>query len=161
MSAEWVGVIGGVTGITVSLFVAVIQIRARWRESLKAKYSEALADTLLWIEFVYRIRRRGAGEEDRVRIVRDMHEAQIRITHHLNWLRIESVGVHVAYVSLVAAVKSTALEPMREGWNTPAPSKDSEMNLGVSVQFNFGDEADAYVSAVRKQLSWYLLKLWN
>jgi len=160
MSAEWAALVGGVAGLAVSLLVNVTQIRARWRDSAKLQFSEALTDALNWVEFVYRIRRRKPGEESRIRIANEMHLAQVRLTHHLNWLRIESPGVHAAYKVLVDTVKSAAQEPLREGWETPAPSVDAQMNLGDDLHFEFATEADNYVDAVRRHLRRYLVKFW-
>ncbi len=160
MSAEWAALLGGAAGLAVSLIVNAIQIRARWRDSAKLQFSEALTDALNWVEFVYRIRRRNPGEESRAQIANDMHLAQVRLNHHLNWLRIESDDVHARYGTLVRTVKNAALNPLRDGWKMAPPSTDAEMNLGDELQFKFTAETDAYVDAVRRHLRGYLFKFW-
>lgn len=161
-TAVWVALIGGGAGLLSAFMVGLVRLRADRRHVAARDFSDALADALEWIEFIYIIHRRSEGPQVRDEIRGQMNNLQKRLLHHKSWLRIESPAVHGAYSKLLDKIKSESLKPIQDGWNKQPVTSDPEMNLGSSIVAPQCDlEVNTYVDEVDSHLKGYVIKFWK
>lgn len=106
-----------------------------------------------------RRRRKGAPEEERVRISSELRRIQSDLAFYSAWLRTESPHVHLAYSELLEQVRCLAGMAMHDAWLERAIEGDSEMNipdLGFSALSTY---ESAYLNEVVDHLSFWPRKL--
>ena len=135
-------VVGSVVTGAVSILVFAI---TNWRTGERARltrsrlvFSKAYAAIQEYKEFPYAIRRRrkGAPEEERVRISSALGRVQADLAFYSSWLKTESPYVYCSFAELLEQVRRVAGEAMHEAWLEPAAQDDSKMNmpdLGLSA----------------------------
>ena len=94
-----------VVGI-VSLLVAHM---ANKRERRRVLYSEAVKTAVTWREMVYRVRRRGTGQERE--LIERFHALQDDLSYYQAWVGAESKAMSSSYERLIKAIK-TKTEPL-------------------------------------------------
>ena len=128
--------------------------RARLTRSREI-FSKAYAVVQEYKEFPYVIRRRrkGAPEEERVRISSELRRVQADLAFHSAWLMTESPYVHRSFSELLEQVRRAAGTEIHEAWLEPAVADDSEMNMpdiGLSALTQY---ESAYLQEVVDHLS--------
>lgn len=123
----------------IAAIINVVLARRKTREDergrLRDRFACAFSAYAEYCEFAYAVRRRRHDDEagERVRISEDMRKVQAEIKAHEVWAQLESAKVGAAYTELVEQMRKVAGGSIREGWNQPAPTTDSDMNMPPSV----------------------------
>lgn len=101
--------------------------RARSREV----FAKAYATVQEYKEFPYVIRRRrkGAPEDERLRISSELRKVQADLAFYSAWLKTESPRVHRSFAELLVQVRRVAGTAMHDAWLAPAAEDDSKMNM--------------------------------
>ena len=128
-------VVGAVITAAVSIFLFVLNNwlygeRARLTRSREV-LSKAYAGIQEYKEFPYVIRRRrkGAPEEERIRISSELQRVQADLAFYSAWLRTESPHVHRSFAELLEQMRRLAGTAMHEAWLEPPTEDDSGMNM--------------------------------
>jgi hypothetical protein len=127
--------------------------RARRREL----YARGLAATLAYREFPYAIRRRRADApgEERVRLSEALREVQQELAYCEAWMRTEPLGgVATEYRNLVEKTREVAGSYMHNAWKSDPLETDSGMNIPDLDYTPLGSYEEAYLDAVKDDLSW-------
>lgn len=124
-------VVAALIAAAVNIMLARRKSREEERARLRDHFASAFSSYADYREFAYAVRRRRHDDEqgERVRISEEMRKVQAAITAHEVWVQIESPDVGAAYSDLVQQMRRVAGAAIREGWNTPAPTTDAEMNM--------------------------------
>ena len=152
-------------GVIVGLIAAGVSLATLWIAGLRhvfdrrrGSYAQALAACVGYREFPYAIRRRRADEpeEERVRLSEALREIQRELAFHSAWITLEASDETVrAFTSLVTETRKVAGGYMRDAWQEPAATSDSEMNI-VGIDYDSLKTLEqAYLDAVAKDLSWW------
>ncbi len=125
-------------------------------------FAKAFQATVSYRELAYAIRRRRHDEAaaERVRLSEVIRGVQEQLAFHAAWIKIESPRVAQAYDALVTETRRLAGGYMRDGWNAPAPTEDTQMSVPGGLDFTkLSPLEDKYLGAVRDHLSlWRLLR---
>jgi hypothetical protein len=140
-AAQWVSVVlpaavaAAVVAGTVNIWLARSKGRDEERARVRTLLAEAFQAYADYNEFPYAVRRRDAGRpgEERVRLSAQMREVQLRLSFFLSWTALESSAVGAAYATMVGRLRIVAGESIREAWNSPAITSDTDMNIPHSV----------------------------
>jgi hypothetical protein len=141
VAAQWIGVVlpaavvaAGVAG-TVNVWLARSKGRDEERARVRTLLAEAFQAYSDYKEFPYAVRRRDADRpgEERVRLSEQMREVQSRLSYFLSWTALESAPVGAAYATMVGRLRAVAGDSIREAWNSPAITRDEDMNLPASI----------------------------
>lgn len=113
---EWVTVMPWAAFLTLAgaLVVAYLNRRSQVHDRRRALYSEAYLQPLRWIELLYRVRRRSAGEETALRAT--FHDVQERIHYFEGWLYSESPALARSYCKFVGDVRNETKPLIRDAW---------------------------------------------
>jgi hypothetical protein len=131
------------------------------RTRRRALYAKALEAALAYREFPYLIRRRNhsdlAGE--RVRISEALREVQRDLAFCESMLRMERhTKVYVEYKNLVAPTRIIAGGYMRDEWDRPPITTDSEVNVPGGFDYSgLAAEEKAFTDATAEALRWWKL----
>ena len=134
VSLPWPVIAAAVTG-AVSIFVFAI---TNWRTGERTRltrsrevFSKAYAAIQEYKEFPFVIRRRrkGAPEQERVRISSELRRIQADLAFYSAWLRTESHHVNLSFTELLEQVRRVAGTAMHDAWTEPAAEDDSKMNM--------------------------------
>lgn len=125
-------VIAAVIGALVNTGLALRKSREEERARVRTVLAEAFEAVAAYKEFPYAIRRRrhDAAAEERVRLSEALREVQTRLTYYVAWIQAESDAVGKAYNDLVSELRKVAGAGCRDAWNTPAITRDQDMNIG-------------------------------
>ena len=114
--------------VTVAVTYGLNQRAARRERKAKA-FAEALTAVEDLAQMPYRIRRRRSTEDARDQISIELDKIQSRIAFQHAWLQIEAPEVAPAYDNLIRAARGEAGQQMKDAWNQPAPTSDTQMTL--------------------------------
>ena len=94
-------------------------------------FAKAYATVQDYKEFPYVIRRRrkGAPEDERLRISSELRKVQADLAFYSAWLKTESPHVHRSFSEFLVQVRGVAGTAMHEAWLAPAAEDDSKMNM--------------------------------
>ena len=160
LTFPWPVIAAAVTGAFSIFIFAITNWRNGERERLtrsRQVFSKAYQAIQEYKEFPYVIRRRrkGASEEERVRISSELRRIQSDLAFYSAWLRTESPHVHRSFSELLERVRCLAGMAMHDAWLEPAVEGDPEMNmpdLGLSA---LGHYELAYLNEVVAHLSFW------
>ena len=143
----WAALVAAVTALAVAWSGRLAQ-RQDARRSL---YSEAYKTALSWIEMLYRVRRREPGKQHE--LVEQFHTLQERLDYHQGWIESESRALGRAYRNLVATLKRTTAEPIRQAWR----DEPCDPTHGFTIEFDGMDAVtaakDEFIAAMRDHLT--------
>ena len=160
LTFPWPVIAAAVTGAISVLIFAITHWRNGERERLtrsREVFSKAYLAIQEYKEFPYVIRRRrkGAPEEERVRISSELRRMQSDLAFYSAWLRTESPHVHRSFSELLGQVRQVAGKAMREAWLEPAIEGDSEMNMPDLGLAALGSYESAFLNEVVDHLSFW------
>lgn len=149
--------IAAIATLTVAVLAALANHFAIRRDRRRQLYGEAFKTALGWREMLYRVRRRGPGQERA--LIEQFHDLQEQLLYFGGWISSESKYMARSYRRLVRAVK-VATEPLiRDAWEAdlrPVPGNATPADAHPSVN----GEAEAFMLDVRWHLSpWKFRKL--
>ena len=101
---------------TVALLGARLTFLAGRRDRRRQAYGEATKAATVWVELLYRVRRRADNSDDARKIIHRFHDAQEALLFHQGWIGSESRFLARSYDRLVKAVKSATEPATREAW---------------------------------------------
>lgn len=105
---------------TATLLVALLSARfafiAARRDRRRQLYGEATKAATVWVELLYRVRRRADNTDDARAIIQRFHEAQEALMYHRGWMGSESRYVARSYDRLVDAVKGETEPLVQAAW---------------------------------------------
>lgn len=149
-TSPWAIAVPASVTVAVAILTAWSAYLAGKRDRRRTLYAEAVKAAVVWKEMLYRIRRRGPGEE-RALIAR-LHDAQDNITFHEAWIASESRFLARSYGRFVTAVKHRA-EPLITGaWAEPlrpAPGNALPEDVHPSIE----EHLEAFMGDLRAHLS--------
>jgi hypothetical protein len=124
-------VVAALIAAAVNIMLARRKSREEERARLREHFVSAFSAYSDYCEFAYAVPRRRHDNEqgERVRISEEMRKVQAEIRSHEVWVQIESPDVGAAYTELVQLMRQVAGGAIRQGWDTPAPTTDAEMNV--------------------------------
>jgi hypothetical protein len=132
------------TAIAVACLSALAAYLASKRERQRALYSEAVKAAVAWEEMLFRVRRRGEGQERE--LVQRFHDLQDDLTYHQAWVGSESKYMKRSYDKLVTDVKNGTAELITKAWEQPlrpvpgnAVPYDDIPNVTPSIDIFLGD----------------------
>ncbi len=142
----------------VSVSVAVVAALAAWftaRVSERRRlYAEAISAALLWVELLYRVRRRGSDNEEVCRSIVDrFHDTQEKITFYEAWVGSENEAMRLSYKNFTDGVKAATGELIREAWDDnprPLPGEGTEDDLHPE---RIDQITEVFLNDVRARLS--------
>jgi hypothetical protein len=148
-------------GIAVALIGAAATLGAhafvRLRESRdrrRTEYGNAFAAALGWAELPYRVARRLSNDPDACRPLIDaLHDAQREILFHRGWLNTVSSEIAEAYDALVTAIKEQTAPHLQASWQREPTTPSAAAELGAVYAIDVSVEQQAFIDAVRRDLS--------
>lgn len=137
-SAPWwvaPAVIAAVVTAVVAMMTLVVNGRRARTDRQRALFAEAFGDIAAYQEFVYIVRRRrhDQPEAERVRISTELSGVQRRLNHHRAVLKVEAPRVARSFGELLDAARRIAGAAIRDGWNTPPITADSDVHVNVDL----------------------------
>ena len=138
----------------VTLIVAITSLLAAYlsskRERRRTLYSEAVRSVLGWNEMVYRVRRRGAGQERE--LIERFHDLQDQLAFYRAWIGSESNIMKRSYDRLVTGVKENTEPLITSAWAADVRAIPGN-SLPDDEHPELSDFTDNFLRDVRSHLS--------
>jgi hypothetical protein len=139
---------------SVTLVVAITSLLAAYlsskRERRHTLYSEAVRSVLGWNEMVYRVRRRGAGQERE--LIEKFHDLQDQLAFYRAWIGSESSVMKRSYDRLVTEVKGKTEPLITSAWAADVRAVPGNA-LPDDEHPELSDLTDNFLRDVRSHLS--------
>lgn len=144
--------------LTAAFITAGVAYFANKRERRRLLYSEAVKAALAWKEMLYRVRRRGEGQERE--LIDLFHSRQDDLTYYRAWVGSESEAMQRSYDSLVKNVKKITEPLIQKAWQASIRPIPGDAVPGETHP-DFDEQTDAFLADVRDHLSPKPWKKWQ
>jgi hypothetical protein len=132
-SPWWVApaVITGLLTVMLGVLTLYVNGRRARNDRQRQLFAVAIADVNAYCEYPYIVRRRRHDELDaeRTRITGELSGIQQRLNHNQAILQVEAPRVAVAHEALVAETRRVAGGAIKEGWNLPPITGDTQVHV--------------------------------
>jgi hypothetical protein len=145
-----IAILGMATTVVVALLSALTAYLASKRERRRVLYSEAVQAIVSWKEMLYRIRRRGEGQDRE--IIASFHELQDKLSYYEAWIGSESKYMSRSYTRLVSAVKAATIKLIQVAWAEPLRATPGSA-VASDVHPDVQKPVDSFLRDVRGHLS--------
>jgi hypothetical protein len=128
-------VVSAAIGLASTLLITIAGWLWNQRQKRLDAHAKLLADAYTAVaaykEFAFAVRRRDPAEpaQERIRISEAMRAVQQELTFHIAWVPGTSRRVSESYDALIRETRKVAGTAVRDGWNNPAITTDSQMNM--------------------------------
>lgn len=139
-----------------SLVTLVLTRQFERTNQKRVLFAEAYEAVLGWQEMLYRVRRRGKGEEVERELINQFHELQEKLNYYQGILAAESKSLGKSYKQFVRVVKKENEALIQTAWESKI-RRPSEGTPAKDKHPDIHDNAETFLKDIRQWLAWWQL----
>jgi hypothetical protein len=150
-------IVTAVAGILLAVLRAGALVVSGKRERQRDLYGKAYRAAMAWREMLYRVRRRGAGEDADRALIERFHELQEEIDYYQGWTASDGRWIGRSYCRLVEEIKRETRPLLQGAWAEQERRPAAAMARDEDGHPQTDEARDRFLKDVRNHLSLWVL----